>query len=98
MCNFNLVFAEDFINHIETKHQKKADYREYTCDRCDYVGRSEEQFKKHLEVAHDLNVGGFTKVSNSNAKKLCINWNRGHCTFDNKCRFEHKEMPPCMYV
>ena len=78
------------------KHQKKANY---ACERCDFIASSEEHFKKHLELAHDFNVRRFTKVSHAKkSNKLCINWNRGHCTFDKKCKFEHKEMPPCMFM
>ena len=64
----------------------------------DFEARSEEQFKKHLGIAHELNAGGFTKVSYSQPKKLCIQWNRGHCTFDTKCRFAHEEMVACNFA
>ena len=100
MCDFTSISADDFIKHIETKHQKKADnckVIEYKCGRCDYEGRSEEQFKRHLEIAHSLNVGGFTKVNNGKFKRLCINWNRGHCSYDTNCKFEHKEMTQCIF-
>jgi hypothetical protein len=37
LCNFKSVSAEDFIKHIEMKHQKKsADVKEYACGRCDF--------------------------------------------------------------
>jgi hypothetical protein len=98
MCSFTSVSADDYIKHIETKHQKKSvDEKEYACGRCDYKGRLEAQFKTHLEVAHNLNVGGFTKVSYSkNSKNPCLNWNRGNCNFDN-CKFEQKEIPACRF-
>ena len=98
MCSFTSVSADDYIKHIETKHQKKsADVKEYACGRCDFKGNLEAQFKTHLEVAHNLNVGEFTKVSYSkNSKNPCLKWNRGHCNFDN-CRFEHKEIPACRF-
>ena len=94
LCNFISVSAEDFIKHIETKHQTQD---VYACDRCDYKGRSEEQFKKHLQTGHNMNTGGFTKVSYTKKNnKQCIYWNRGHCSFQN-CKYEHKEIPPCMF-
>ena len=46
----------------------------------------------------DLINKGFTKVSYSQPKKLCIQWNRGHCTFDTKCRFAHEEMVACNFA
>ena len=93
MCDFTSKSADDYIKHIEIKHQKKYEsIKEYACDRCDYKGRSEGQFKTHLEVAHKLNVGGFTKVSyEKKSKNLCISWNQGHCTYGQRCRFEHKD-------
>ena len=99
MCDFTSKSADDYIKHIEIKHQKKDEsIKEYACDRCDYKGRSEGQFKTHLEVAHKLNVGGFTNVSHSKkSKNLCISWNQGHCTYGQRCRFEHNEIPPCMF-
>ena len=98
MCSFTSVSADDYIKHIEAKHQKeRVDEKKYACGRCDYEASVEAQFKTHLEVAHKLNVGGFTKVSYSkNSKNPCINWNRGQCNFDN-CKFEHKEIPACRF-
>ena len=41
-----------------------------------------------------MKTGGFTKVSyTKKSNKLCIYWNRGHCTFQN-CKYEHQEIPP----
>jgi uncharacterized C2H2 Zn-finger protein len=134
MCKFTSVSAENFIEHIESKHQQKTEHaksyacnrcdfegkseeqfkkhlevahklnaggftkvfaKSYACSRCDFEGRSQEQFKKHLEVAHELNAGGFTKVSHGKPpKKLCIQWNRGHCI----CNFAHEEMLACKFA
>ena len=94
LCNFTSTSADDFIKHIESKHQKT---NVYPCDRCDYEGKSEEQFKRHLDSVHNLNTRGFSTVSHAkNSNKLCINWNRGHCTHQN-CKFVHNEIPPCMF-
>ena len=102
LCKFKSKSADDFINHIETKHQSKGNNSSekpcYECDRCDYKGTVEEYFKKHLESAHNLNVGVKKPSVTNYPKKLCMNWNRGFCSYDdNKCRFEHKDMQACMY-
>ena len=83
LCNFKSKSADDFIKHIESKHQNKADTSTekpcYECGRCDYKGTSEDHFKKHLETAHKLNVVGRRPSNENKSRKLCINWNRGHC-------------------
>ena len=97
ICDFTSASAEDFITHVETKHYQQsssADQSHYECNRCDYKGSDEAYFKKHLEKAHELNVTG--RITHK-SKKLCINWNQGHCSYDNECRFEHKEIQACMF-
>lgn len=37
MCDFKSLSANDFIRHIETKHQKNTSY---ACDRCDFAAQS----------------------------------------------------------
>ena len=100
LCDFKSISAEDFIDHIEKKHQKKSEHtnaKKYTCNRCDFVSSSEDSFKKHLEMAHRLNVGGFTKVSYTKPKQLCIQWNRGRCTYDQRCKYVHEQMTACTF-
>ena len=96
ICEYTSKSAEDVIHHSVAIHQQKADNEKpsYKCDRCDYQGAVEAHFKKHFDK---LNVGGERIQPELRSKKLCFNWNRGHCSFDTKCRFEHKEILPCMF-
>ena len=100
LCNFTSVSAEDFIKHIESKHQTQEENGTpavYECNRCDFKAKSEEQFKKHLQDGHKLNTGGFKKVSYSKkSMKPCIYWNRGHCSVKS-CKYEHVNIPSCTY-
>ena len=102
ICSFKSASAEDFIKHIETKHQHKSNKEsvkpQYNCDKCDYNGTGEQQFKKHLEAAHKLNVGGAGQRTNERKpNRICLNWNRGHCVFDSKCKFLHEEIQACTF-
>ena len=101
ICSFKSESAEDFIKHIETKHQQKSkevkEKPKYNCDKCDYEGNGEEHFKKHLEVAHKLSVWRTQEVQQKKFRKLCLNWNRGHCLFDSKCRYVHEEIEACKF-
>ena len=98
ICNFKSSSAEDFIQHIENKHQsnttKSTEKPVYECGKCDYKSSGEDQFKKHLELAHKLNVGG--RKTQMKSRKLCINWNRGHCLFSD-CRYAHEEIEACKF-
>ena len=99
ICKFKSTSAEDFIKHIEIKHQsnttKSREKPVYECGKCDYKSTGEDQFKKHLEVAHKLNVGG--RKTQMKSRKLCINWNRGHCLFNTDCRYAHEEIEACKF-
>ena len=100
ICEFTSVSADDFINHIENKHKKNGQNRakiQYSCGKCDFKAVEESSFKKHLELAHKLNVGGWSTVNSSKSKKLCIYWNRGHCSYNRDCKFEHKEIAACVF-
>ena len=100
ICEFTSVSADEFINHIESKHQKNEQNRakiQYSCGKFDFKAVEESNFKKHLELAHKLNVGGWSTLDRSKSKKLCIYWNRGHCSYNLDCKFEHKEIAACTF-
>ena len=73
------------------------------CDICDFTSVSAGDFinhisfKKHLELPHKWNVGGWSTVNSSKSKKLCIYWNQGHCSYNRDCKFEHKEIAACLF-
>ena len=102
LCAFTSVSADDFIKHIENKHQQNAKEitkNQYTCGKCDFRASDEVSFKKHLESAHKMNVGGWQTINRSSGKsnKLCLYWNQGHCRYNLECRFEHKEIEACVF-
>ena len=99
LCKFKSTSAEDFIKHIENKHQEKPENSSaYDCDKCDFKGKGEDQFKKHLGTAHNLNVGGWKTPQHNRSSRPCINWNRGQCGYDeSKCRYDHVEIIRCLF-
>ena len=93
LCEFTSTSADDFINHIETMHQKNvkdSKQTQYKCGKCDFKANEEVNFKKHLELAHKLNVGGW-KTVNRQSDKLCI------YNYDLDCKFEHREITACLF-
>ena len=102
MCEFVSTSTSSYIKHIESKHQtkKKEIFEDYclSCDKCDFKTATEKEFKNHLETIHRLKVKEtLTGTRKNNTGKLCMYWNRGHCSFGQKCKNVHEEIPPCRF-
>ena len=102
ICSFVAASPRMYIKHIESKHQPqgKNNSEEYClpCEKCKFVAKTEEEFKYHLERIHNLKVKENLQETRTNSKgKLCIYWNRGHCSFNQKCKNVHEEIPACRY-
>ena len=90
ICDFVASSTRMYTKHIESKHQPKVVNNSnemcLPCEKCSFVAKTE--FKCHLEERHGLKVKEETK--NNSSGKLCIYWNRGHCSFNQKCKFVHE--------
>ena len=92
LCSFKCKTASDYMKHIEEHGKSKP----VSCNMCDFSTKSADILKKHVEKTHMTKVA--EKVKNIQKSGYCVYWNRGHCNFDvNKCRYEHKDIPPCKF-
>ena len=88
LCEFTSTSADDFINHIETMHQKNvkdSKQTQYKCGKCTLK----------------LNVGGW-KTVNRQSDKLCIYNYDLDCKFEHReitaCLFKERcSRPDCKY-
>ena len=103
ICDFVAASTRMYIKHIESKHQSKEKDNSNTeyclpCEKCKFVAKTEEEFKCHLERIHSLKVKENMQETRKNSKaKLCVYWNRGHCSFNQKCKNVHEEIPACRF-
>ena len=86
MCEFVSTSASSYIKHIESKHQPKKEENVeecfLSCDKCDFKAATEKEVKNHLDIIHRLKVKEtLTGTRKKSTGKLCIYWNRGHCSF-----------------
>ena len=71
VCSFQTNRKQDLDLHRKLKHLGKI----ISCDRCDFVSKTEHQHRKHIEVRHENNP-------------ICWFWCNAVCRND-FCPFEH---------
>ena len=82
MCRRHL---KEMHNICSDKQPRASDTdngpEKFTCEKCDFQGKSKLQMEKHMKVRH-----GFRAV--------CHFWRKGFCKNGNECPFSHPHQPP----
>ena len=111
--NTHIVNAHDAgPSQYENAYYKKR-RETVQCEECDYRTPFVANLGIHKEQVHGENTWQFQgrgrqegrskaqfKVYNYQERKangFCRSWNRGHCHFDQNCKFLHEDAPECYY-
>ena len=83
--------------HIKNYHQRSK----FLCDMCDYNATSDALLRTHLEKNHKFTRVNRKRCGYSKEEREtngpCFYWNKGNCTFEDRCRFSHIEFSFCRY-
>lgn len=105
-CGNKLNSIEGLDNHISMFHTKQN----IPCEFCRYKAGNQEMLDSHLKQKHKIFKEDSTssettlnkpKVFYSEAERkrngVCSFWNNSSCSYQERCRFAHEEIPYCHF-
>ena len=98
LCTYKGVTAASLEQHKRMKHTGNKEKENYNNRDLDSGEDNFEEVKKRGFKKNDNhgngNLGGFSK---SEKRSYCTYWNRGICSFGDRCRNLHEEIQFCRY-